>query len=215
MVDVCARRSPGRRAGLSRQAALETALALVDREGLKALSMRRLGGELGVEAMTLYHYVPSKDALLDGLVEQVVAAVAPPRLDAPWQTGVRDFAHALLDALSAHPHVLPLVVSRPAITARNVRLRESTLRSLREAGFPARRALDVLYSITSLVVGHAATTAVHDASGTEASPDLDTAQSPDLAEAIRTGPDVGADRRFDFALEAMLSGFEAARLSGR
>ena len=64
-----ARRGRGERVGLSRQQILDAALGLVDRDGLKGLTMRSLGQELGVEAMTLYHYVPNKDALLDGLVD--------------------------------------------------------------------------------------------------------------------------------------------------
>lgn len=74
---MAAQRARGQRAGLTRQAVLEAALRLVDQEGLKALSMRRLGAELGVEAMTLYHHVPNKTALLDGMIEQVVAEAVP------------------------------------------------------------------------------------------------------------------------------------------
>ena len=64
-----------KKAGLSREKVLAAALALVDREGIAALSMRKLGTELGVEAMTLYYYVPNKDAVLDGLVNLVVARI--------------------------------------------------------------------------------------------------------------------------------------------
>jgi AcrR family transcriptional regulator len=59
---------------LSRDLVLETAISLVDHEGLGALSMRRLGQELGVEAMSLYHHVANKEALLDGMVDAVVGA---------------------------------------------------------------------------------------------------------------------------------------------
>jgi len=67
------KRTRADRAGLSREQVLDAALDLVDRDGVGALSMRRLGAELGVEAMTLYHYLPNKDALLDGIVERVMA----------------------------------------------------------------------------------------------------------------------------------------------
>ena len=67
-----ASRGQGERAGLSRGLVLDAAVALVDSDGLDRLSMRRLGAALGVEAMTLYHYVPNKAALLDGLVEWVL-----------------------------------------------------------------------------------------------------------------------------------------------
>ncbi|SHF91841.1 TetR/AcrR family transcriptional regulator C-terminal domain-containing protein [Streptoalloteichus hindustanus] len=216
-----ARRTRGQRAGLTRQAVLEAALALVDREGLQALSMRRLGNELGVEAMTLYNHVANKEALLDGLVEQIVLSVAPPQLDASsWQAGMRDFAHALLTALRAHPDVIPLVVSRPATTAPNLHVLESTLRSLHESGFPAHRALDVVYSVTNFVVGHAATMSAQNATEQDTDDDqpgplldLDADEFPFLTAAMRVEPRIGAQGRFDFALEAMLAGFEAARTS--
>src|SRR5690349_10629994 len=90
------KRTRGQNAGLTRQAILRAALALADREGLKALSMRRIGQELGVEAMSLYQHVDSKDALLDGLVEQVVTQAAPLLTEAAsWQEALREYAHAL------------------------------------------------------------------------------------------------------------------------
>lgn len=70
---------------------LAAALALVDREGITALSMRKLGAELGVEAMTLYYYVPNKDAVLDGLVNQVIARIQV-TFAGPWWEWTRAFA---------------------------------------------------------------------------------------------------------------------------
>ena len=211
-------RTRGQRAGLTRQVVLEAALALADREGLKALSMRRLGAELGVEAMTLYHHVSSKDALLDGVVEQIFTEVVPPLFHgASWRADLRDYAHALRATLLAHPNVVPLVVSRPATTPQNLSFMESALASLQTAGFPLGRALDVLYAVSGFVVGHIAT--VPDGAGehqrTATDPlhpllDLDPEEFPLLAEAARTERP-GPDSRFDFALDAMLSGFDAAR----
>ncbi|MEV4257940.1 TetR family transcriptional regulator, partial [Spirillospora sp. NPDC049652] len=101
------KRTRGQSAGLTRQAVLEAALALADREGLKALSMRRIGQELGVEAMSLYQHVAGKDALLDGLVEQLFTQVAlPPAGAADWRGWLRGYADALLGALLAHPRAL-------------------------------------------------------------------------------------------------------------
>ncbi|MER6893289.1 TetR family transcriptional regulator, partial [Amycolatopsis sp. NPDC000740] len=64
------------RAGLTRERVVDAALAFVDEHGIAALSMRKLGAELGVEAMTLYHYVPNKEALLDALIDRLVSALA-------------------------------------------------------------------------------------------------------------------------------------------
>ncbi|WP_027944427.1 TetR/AcrR family transcriptional regulator C-terminal domain-containing protein [Amycolatopsis taiwanensis] len=208
-------RTRGQRAGLTRQAVLEAAMALADREGLKALSMRRLGTELGVEAMTLYHHVSNKDALLDGLVEQLLTEAIPSRIESEsWQAGLRGYAHSLLATLLAHPNVTSLIVSRPAVTARNLRIMEDLLEALRAAGFPLDVGLDVLYSLAGFVVGHVVT---HPESGETLGQvrqlsDVDAEEFPLLAEAAaRTERRPGPDSRFDFALDAMLTGFEAAR----
>ncbi|MGW3495459.1 TetR/AcrR family transcriptional regulator C-terminal domain-containing protein [Streptomyces sp. NPDC001020] len=112
-----------------------------------------------------------------------------------------------------------LVVSRPAITPRNLGFMENALASLRAAGFPLGRALDVLYAVSGFVVGHIATVP----SGADADQptavdplhpllDLDPEEFPLLTEAARTERrPSGPNSRFDFALDAMLSGFDAAR----
>ncbi|MFD8561097.1 TetR/AcrR family transcriptional regulator C-terminal domain-containing protein [Streptosporangium canum] len=209
------KRTRGQNAGLTRQAILQAALALADREGLKALSMRRVGQELGVEAMSLYQHVANKDAMLDGLVEQIFTQAAPPLAEAAsWQEGLREYAYALLRVLLAHPNIITLVVSRPAITPQNHRIMENALHTLQAAGLPPERALDMLYAVTGFVVGHVAILAAgrHDGPtptrGMQAIPDRDLRETPLLAQATRTRHSSGPDPRFDFALEAMLRGFD-------
>jgi AcrR family transcriptional regulator len=115
--------SPARRASdrgrygrLSRERVLAAALELVDREGLSALSMRRLGAELGVEAMALYRYAEGKDALLDGLVEALYLELEErlgqwdPEQD--WRSGLHRIARATYDVCLAHPHAVPLLTTR-------------------------------------------------------------------------------------------------------
>ncbi|MFB7373056.1 TetR/AcrR family transcriptional regulator C-terminal domain-containing protein [Streptomyces sp. NPDC056222] len=205
---MAAQRAPGQRAGLTRQAVLEAALRLVDQEGLKALSMRRLGAELGVEAMTLYHHVPNKTALLDGMIEQVVAEAVPPAFGADtWREDLSTYAHALVAALDKHPHAVPLLLSRPAMTPRNLRTLEAVVEMLHGAGFALPRTLDILYSLTSFVVGHAAAQVGRvDGAGSLAS--LDPEAYPLLVAAARDAGEDAAAARFDFALDALLAGFE-------
>ncbi|MER7010851.1 TetR/AcrR family transcriptional regulator C-terminal domain-containing protein [Saccharopolyspora sp. NPDC000359] len=212
-------RTRGQRAGLTRQDVLGAALALVDREGLKVLSMRRLGAELGVEAMTLYHHVANKDALLDGLVEQLLAEVAPRGSSGSWQADLRNYAHDLREALLAHPNTIPLVASRPAVTARNLDFVEGVLGTLHDAGFPLEVGLDVLFSLAGFVLGQVVTaTGPGHADAAEQVRNLsgvDPAEHPLLtAAAARANHRAGARSRFDFALEAMIAGFEQARVSG-
>lgn len=201
------RRTPGQRVGLTREAVLLAALALADREGLKALSMRRLGAELDVEAMTIYHHVPNKDALLDGLVELLVAPIAPPAFEsASWHDGLRGYAQELRTTLLAHPNVVPLVASRPAVTAQNLHVMEAALESMRAAGLRPVDALDVLYAVTGFVVGHVVTAPAPADDPVDHLAALDPAVFPLLAEAVSATAPRGADARFEFALDALLSG---------
>lgn len=205
-----ARRERGRRAGLTREAILGTALDLVDREGLKALSMRRLGASLGVEAMALYHHVDGKEALLDGLVEHVFAqpSSARPPEGRDWREWMRSYADELLATLSAHPAVLPLVISRPAQTPRNHEAMEHALLALEENGFEPSLALHAVYALNGLVIGHAIITAAG-VTDESASGPVDAAAYPRFAAASHSGG--GAAARFEFALGALLDGFAAAR----
>ncbi|MFC5908066.1 TetR/AcrR family transcriptional regulator C-terminal domain-containing protein [Streptacidiphilus monticola] len=217
------RRGRGERAGLSRGRVLDAALQLVDRTGLKGLTMRALGEELQVEAMTLYHYVPNKDALLDGLVEQVFAAAAP-ALDhtdttqgAPdWRAALRGYATALRTGLLRHPAVLPLAASRPAATPAALDDVEASLRMLTAAGFPLDQALHVLNTLSLFVVGH--TVAEAQLSGDPGRPGgtgwlagLQADRYPLVTRAAREGLGVDDAERFSFAVEALLLGFDALR----
>lgn len=119
--------------------------------------MRRLRAELGVEAMALYHHIPSKDALLDGMVEEVALATPIPELDETnWQDGLRSYARAQLDNLATHPNLVILILSRPAVTERTLRMMETLLESLGQAGFGASQALDIVYALNTLILVHAA-----------------------------------------------------------
>lgn len=113
-------RGQGERAGLSRDLVLGAAVVLVDSEGLEGLSMRKLGAALGVEAMTLYHYLPNKASLLDGLVEWVIehTATGPAADGLPWDEALRRYAETLRTILLGHPGVLPLFFTRPVVTPR-------------------------------------------------------------------------------------------------
>lgn len=155
----------GRYGRLSRERVLASALELVDREGLSALSMRRLGTELGVEAMALYRYASSKDALLDGLVEALYLSLeerlsAGPDKDADWRAGLHRIARATYDVCLAHPQAVPLLATRllavplarrPAAVLRD---HERVLALLREAGFEETTASAVFRAFTAWLLGY-------------------------------------------------------------
>jgi AcrR family transcriptional regulator len=227
-------RGPGKRVGLTRQAVLDHALDYVDRKGLSALTMRALGAE--VEAMTLYHYVPTKDALLDGILERGFTLAAPVvDTGGPWRRALHDYAHGLRQGLLRHPGILPLATSRPAATPETLERVEDYLRMLTAAGFELGRALHAVNALTVFVIGHVA--AEIQASPTEQpapSPgrksaseeaeagsaewvsQLDPARLPLLVEAARTGRGVDDGERFAYAVDCFLAGFaQEDAVSGR
>ncbi|WP_043264781.1 TetR/AcrR family transcriptional regulator C-terminal domain-containing protein [Streptomyces sp. CT34] len=212
-----ARRGRGERVGLSRQRILDAALDLVDRSGLKALTMRSLGEQLDVEAMTLYHYVPNKAALLDGLVEQVFRAAAPAMdKSADWREALREYAKALRKGLLRHPAVLPLAASRPAVTQATLDDIEACLRMLTDNGFPLGRALHALNAVTVFTIGHTVMEAqlavdAHEAGGTGWLAQLATERYPLITKAARDRAGVDDKERFAFAVDAMLLGFNELR----
>ncbi|MCK8432929.1 TetR family transcriptional regulator [Streptomyces sp. D2-8] len=150
---------------LNRERVLASALALVDREGLSALSMRRLGTELGVEAMALYRYAASKDALLDGLVEALYLELeerlaADADEDPDWRAGLHRIARSTYAVCLTHPRAVPLLATRllavplarrPAAVLRD---HERVLTLLRGAGFDTSAAADVFRAFTAWLLGY-------------------------------------------------------------
>lgn len=195
-------RVQGRHAGLTRDQVLRAAVDLADRDGVEALSMRRLARELDVEAMTLYHHVRNKQALEDAIVEHVLAeSLSPPPEPGPWRQVVADHAEQLHRGLAKHPGAVPLFASRPAITPRTLAILEHLLRILRDAGFAPRTALHLVYAVAGAVVGQHLADA-----GEQAQPPAGD-DLPVLAEALADGP-VTMESRLDFTLTALLAGFE-------
>jgi AcrR family transcriptional regulator len=104
------------RAGLSPERVRDAALKLIDRDGVDGFSMRKLAAELGVEAMSLYRHAPSRDAILDGVIDEVAAGVVLDPASPDWRAQVRLFAVGLREQLVTHPNVFRLVLVRPLTT---------------------------------------------------------------------------------------------------
>jgi AcrR family transcriptional regulator len=101
-----------RRETLTRQRVLEAAVELADREGVDAVSMRRLGQELGIEAMSLYTHVRSKEDLLDGMVEVAFGEVPSPARDSGWKAALRRTILDARDVLLRHPWAPGVIETR-------------------------------------------------------------------------------------------------------
>jgi AcrR family transcriptional regulator len=127
--------STKRRVPLNRERVLRAAIALADRGGFESLTMRKLAKELGVEAMSLYNHVASKDDLLDGMVDFVFGEIEPPPTDVDWKTAMRTRAVSTREALARHRWAIGLMEGRTSHGPSNLSLHNAVLGCLRAAGF--------------------------------------------------------------------------------
>lgn len=199
------------RAPLTRSRIAEAALAVVDRDGLEALSMRRLGAELGVEGMAVYRHFPNKAAVLAGVVEVLLAElVIPPPSDVPWQDIFREVSRSYRALLLRHPHAIPLLAALPLTDPAAARAAGAVMAVLRHAGFDAPSALKTLATITSYVIGVAqweVGTAPLRAAGQsfELPPDAD----PYLVDLLPQLAEDDCDETFEYGLDVIVKGLEA------
>lgn len=197
---------------MSRERIADAARALVDRDGLEALSMRRLGAELGVEGMAIYRYFPNKAAVLAGVVDVLLAElVIPPPSGVPWQIVFREVARAYRALLLRHPHAIPLLASLPLSDPAAARAAGAVMAQLRAAGFDAESALKTLATITSFVVGvaqwevgTAPFRAAIDGKPFPLPPDAD----PYLVELAPQLAEDDCDETFEFGLDVIVRGLE-------
>jgi AcrR family transcriptional regulator len=148
---------------ITRAAVLASALEIIDRDGVDALSMRRLGEAVGRDPMALYRHVPNKAAVLDGVVEMVFERLSLDTTMADWAAALRTLGHDFRDLARAHPNVVPLLVTRPLATPHGKRppgiLRhlEDVLALLTGAGFTGGDALHVYRALFGFLYGHVLT----------------------------------------------------------
>jgi AcrR family transcriptional regulator len=142
-------------AGLSKQRVVAEAVRLADREGVDGLSMRRLAGALGAGAMSLYHYVASKDELLDAMIDVVFDEIELPTEDGDWQSAMRREAVSTQQVLARHPWAIALMESRTTPGPANLRHREAVTACLRRAGFSVLTATHANWLLNSYVYGYA------------------------------------------------------------
>lgn len=146
------------RSTLSRERVISAALTLVDREGIDALSMRRLGAELGVDPMAVYHYIPNKAALLDCLVDAIMTelGVPPKREDTQtWDEWVIAMFNAYRKVLRAHPNALQVAATRPVMSYTGMKAGEAIMAELTGAGLELDNAIEVMKVMMTMVVGMA------------------------------------------------------------
>jgi AcrR family transcriptional regulator len=203
------------RSRLTAEQVADAALDLLDREGLDALSMRRLAGELGVGTMTLYGYFRSKDELLDAVVDAAVAEREPFSFEGSWQQQIRRLMQSSRRNLSRHPGLVKVRAERPVLRPEALRFAETGVRILRRAGFPAADAARAFRLLFTYVFGYVSFSP--DESAADARRDARAAMAalpPDEYPTISATSEELADamaghETFDFGLDRIVDGLEA------
>jgi AcrR family transcriptional regulator len=213
-----------RRAPLTRERVLRTAIDLADAAGLSALTMRALAQALDVQPMALYHHLPNKDAILDGVVDLVFAEIDLPTPGGDWQAELERRAHSARGVLARHSWAIILMESRRSPGPATLRHHDAVLATLRAAGFSVAMTAHAYAVLDAFVYGFAVQ---------EASLPFDADTAPDVAARIisefpadaypalaelaaehvlKPGYDFGDE--FAYGLDLILDGLAAAARDG-
>jgi AcrR family transcriptional regulator len=213
------------RTPLTRDRVLTVAVALADRDGIEGLSMRKLGQELGVDAMALYRHVRSKDDLLDGIIEEVVGEIERVEPDGPWKPALRAQVMAARQVMLRHPWTRLVLEERGTAGVAIIGYVEGILAILLDGGFTMDLAHHTLHVLGSRIFGFSQD--LFDDSGkTVPSPEavamltLAMAQNPRVAELAGSVSHEGVlgacddDVEFAFGLDLILDGLERRQATG-
>jgi AcrR family transcriptional regulator len=203
---------------------LQAAVGFADEQGVAALSMRKLGEVLGVEAMSLYNHVANKSELLDGMVDLVFSEIGLPDIGADWQSAMRERAVSARHVLSRHRWAIGLMESRASPGPATLRHHDAVIGCFRDAGFSVEMAAHAFSVLDSYVYGFALQEAVLPFEPGEETVELAEAilqhlppdEYPHLIEltiehVLRPGYDYGTE--YEFGLELILDALERARES--
>ena len=197
---------------LSRERIIDTALDLVNAQGLNRLTMRRLGDMLEVEAMAIYHHLPGgKDELLDGLAGRLMAVTAELGAEPDWRHTLGVWARACRAHLLDHAGLLPLVFTRSAATPGTPQTLDAVYGALHGSGLPRQRVFDSMRTVSSYVLGYAMIEAQAHRSGAvreQVTPPIDATQFPYAAELAAHHEGRGWDEQFEVGLRGILTSID-------
>lgn len=215
-------RNPPRRPPLSRERVLRAAIEVADQDGLESLTMRRLGGHLGVEAMSLYKHVANKDEILDGIIDLVIGEIVLPSIEAEWRAAMRQRAVSAREVLSSHPWAIGMMESRATMGPAALRYTDTVIGCLRGGGFSVRMTAHAFLLLDSYIYGFVVQETSAPFRSTEDTAEragavletLPTDEYPHLAEMAgehAAGPGHDYADGFEFGLELILDALETLR----
>jgi AcrR family transcriptional regulator len=211
-----------KREPLTRERIIEAALGIMDEDGLEAVTMRRIGRELGVEAMSLYNHVEDKDDILDGVARVVMRKFTTIERSDDWRADARAAAREWRRVLLLHPSVIRLLAERnkPIEDADAVRPMETALDIIRRAGVSAQDAVQAFHAFGGYIMGF-----VMMEYGLMLGPEhpdeeqmlaqqrlaemLQPGEFPRLLEALPYFMECSSDQQFEYGLDLMIRGLEA------
>ncbi len=214
------RRGPARREPITRDRILDAAIELADQEGIGAVTMRRLGKDLGVEAMSLYKHIRDKEEVLAGIADRVASEFSLPSAEGDWRTSIRDSAIAAHAVLLRHPWAGPLMESMLDPGPARLAYLDAFVGVLRGAGFSlpdvahAFGALDShLYGFTMQVVSWPFDADDMSAVAAAMAAELDAERFPNLLAmaSMAAAGGRGIPVEFTFGLDLILEGLERRR----
>jgi len=213
-----------KRSTLTRERVLEAAMGLVDEIGIEAFTIRKLAAVLDVGPMTIYHHVPSKDEIVDGMVEIVFAEIDLPPTDLDWKAAMRTRCVSARQVLNRHPWAAPLMESRLSPGPANLGHHEAVLGCLRRGGLSVQLTAHAYAVLDSFIYGFAFEEATLPGEGSEGLAEvadeiaaaMPMDQYPYLTElmtehVLQPGYDFGSS--FEFGLDLLIEGIAAAAKS--
>jgi TetR/AcrR family tetracycline transcriptional repressor len=212
---------PHRREPLTRERILRAALRVMDEEGLEAVTMRRLGRELGVEAMSLYNHVKDKEAILDGILETVMAEFEFPEETGDWEADVRAGARAWRRLMIAHPTVIALFAEskHPASSPERLRPMEWAFDILGRGGLSEEEVVHAFRAIGGYIMGSVLNEVAnpvpgmgdrdHHAEHVQLAGALPPTEFPNLVRLLPLMAECDAEVDFEFGLDLLIAGLRA------
>jgi AcrR family transcriptional regulator len=194
---------------LTRQRIVEVATAILDAEGLAALSTRRLAHELGVRAPSLYNHFTTKEAMLDAVADAIIVGVDLTMFGRlAWDEALVEWARAYRRALAAHPNAVPFLARGPALRPAALALADAVYGALVDAGWPASHATRIGAAMRYFVAGSALGSF---ADGFVDDPTVYAERYPHLRDAhrLREHRRQVDDGAFELGLAALVSGYVA------
>lgn len=210
------RRARSDRAPLSRERIARAGLELADRDGVDALSMRRLAAELRAGTMTLYGHFKDKRELLDAVIDIAVTEQELPRFEGPWRDQIRQLVAYSNELFARHPSVVEIWARQPVLGARGLRWVEAGLEILENAGFESEEAVKafrllVVYTYGFALFGAPRSGLAARDSASAALEALPTGDYPHLTRSARAfAAAMGSEEAFEYGLHRLLDGLETS-----